>query len=277
MSDGIFSPMLRDLLIFVCLTVSILAFVFAAYAWTMMQDGQKKYVRMQSFMDEYDKMKERMKDVETRLRKEEIKLKATMAANRLGKAGLIPSLKDEEAMDVEALEKLEKAVEKAEAEATAEKLSEEEAAAVTKEVPDDKTPWQAMVDEFNGLAANMNQPRYKQACENFVDKYHLAMLAFTEIDKMTEQPKFVVIGDILQSSLWAMTIEGSGPGKYAVVPNPIKAYNPEAHDHQGMKETFASNFERGTTYTGYQVKLPAIFKAMLGNWRIERPGVIRLS
>ena len=104
MSDGIFSPMLRDLLIFVCLTVSILAFVFAAYAWTMMQDGQKKYIRMQSFMDEYDKMKERMKDVETRLRKEEIKLKATMAANRLGKAGLIPTLKEGEDMDVEELD-----------------------------------------------------------------------------------------------------------------------------------------------------------------------------
>ena len=97
MSDGIFSPMLRDLLIFVCLTVSILAFVFAAYAWTMMQEGQKKYVRMQSFMDEYDKMKDRLKDVESRLRKEEIKLKATMAANRLGRAGLIPTLKEGEA------------------------------------------------------------------------------------------------------------------------------------------------------------------------------------
>ena len=133
MSDGIFSPMLRDLLIFVCLTISILAFVFAAYAWTMMQDGQKKYIRMSAFMDEYDKMKERMKDVESRLRKEEIKLKATMAANRLGRAGLIPTLKEGEEMDVEALEKLEKAVEKAEAEATAEKLTDAEAAAVTKE------------------------------------------------------------------------------------------------------------------------------------------------
>ena len=276
MSDGIFSPMLRDLLIFVCLTISILAFVFAAYAWTMMNDGQKKYVRMQSIMDEYDKMKERMKDVETRLRKEEIKLKATMAANRLGKAGLIPALKDGEEMDAEALEKLEKAVERAEAEATAEKLSEEEAAAVTKEVPDDKTPWQAMVDDFNVLAANMNQPRYRQACEQFVDRHHLALLAFTEIDKMTEQPKFVVIGDLLQSQLWAMTLP-DGPGKYAVVPNPIKAYNRDAHDHQGMKETFASNYEIGGTYSGYQVKLPAIFKATLGNWRIERPGVIRLS
>lgn len=277
MSDGIFSPMLRDLLIFVCLTVSILAFVFAAYAWTMMQEGQKKYVRMQSFMDEYDKMKDRLKDVETRLRKEEIKLKATMAANRLGRAGLIPTLKEGEEMDAEALEKLEKAVERAEAEATAEKLSDQEAAAVTRDLPDEKTPWQAMVDEFNGLAANMNQPRYKQACEQFVSKYHLAMLAFTEIDKMTEQPKFVVIGDILQSNLWAMTVEGAGPGKYAVVPNPIKPYNSDAHEHQGMKETFASNYERGTTYSGYQVKLPAIFKAVLGNWRIDRPGVIRLS
>lgn len=276
MSEGLFSPMLRDLLIFVCLTISLLAFVFGAYAWTMMNDGQKKYTKIAGFMDEYEKMKERMKDVEGRLRREEIKLKATMAANRLGKAGLIPSLKEGEELDTEALEKLEKAVEKAEAEATAEKLSDEEAAAVTKEVPDDKTPWQAMVDEFNALAANMSQPRYKQACEQFVEKHHLALLAFTEIDKMTEQPKFVVIGDILQSNLWAMTIEG-GPGKYAVVPNPIKAYNREAHDHQGMKETFASNYEKGGTYSAYQVKLPAIFKAVLGNWRIERPGVIRLS
>jgi len=276
MSDGIFSPMLRDLLIFVCLTISILAFVFAAYAWTMMNDGQKKYVRMQSFMDEYDKMKERMKDVETRLRKEEIKLKATMAANRLGRAGLIPALKEGEDLVAEALENLERAVEKAEAEAAVEKLTEAEAAAVTKEVPDDKTAWQAMVDDFNVLAANMNQPRYKQACERFVEKYHLALLAFVEIDKMTEQPKFVVIGDILQSNLWAMTVP-DGPGKYAVVPNPIKAYNREAHEHHGMKETFASNYENGAVYSGYQVKLPAMFKAVLGNWRIDRPGVIRLS
>ena len=262
MSDGLFSPMLRDLLIFVCLTISLLAFIFAAYAWTMMQAGQKKYIRMTAFMEEYDKMKERMKDVETRLRKEEIKLKATMAANRLGRAGLIPTLKEGEDLDADALEKLEKAVEKAEAEAAVEKMTEAEAASVTKELPDDKTPWQAMVDEYSVLAANINQPRYRQACEMF--------------DKLTEQPKFVVIGDLLQSSLWAMTIP-DGPGKYAVVPNPIKAYNKEMHEHQGMKETFASNFEKSGTYSGYQVKLPAIFKAMLGNWRIERPGVIRLS
>ena len=276
MSDGIFSPMLRDLLIFVCLTISILAFVFAAYAWTMMNDGQKKYVRMQSFMDEYDKMKERMKDVETRLRKEEIKLKATMAANRLGKAGLIPSLKAGEELDAEALEKLEKAVEKAEAEATAEKLTEAEASAVTKEMPDDKTPWQAMVDEYNTLAANINQPRFGQACERFVEKYHLALLAFTEMDTLTDQPKYVVIDDFGQSNLWAMTVEG-GPGKYAVVPNILKQYNREMHDHMGMKETFASNYEKGGSYSNYQVKLPAMFKAVLGIWRIDRPGVIRLS
>lgn len=276
MSDGLFSPMLRDLLIFVCLTISLLAFVFAVYAWTMMQDSQKKYVKLTAFMGEYEKMKERMKDVETRLRKEEIKLKATMAANRLGRAGLIPTLKEGEDLDAEALEKLEKAVEKAEAEAAVEKMTEAEAAAVTKELPDEKTPWQAMVDEFNVLAANINQPRYRQACEMFVEKYHLALLAFTEIDKLTEQPKFVVIGDLLQSSLWAMTVP-DGPGKYAVVPNPIKAYNKDLHEHQGMKETFASNFEQGGNYTGYQVKLPAVFKAVLGNWRIERPGVIRLS
>ena len=277
MSDGIFSPMLRDLLIFVCLTISILAFVFAAYAWTMMQDGQKKYIRMSAFMDEYDKMKERMKDVESRLRKEEIKLKATMAANRLGRAGLIPTLKEGEEMDVEALEKLEKAVEKAEAEATAEKLTDAEAAAVTKELPDEKTPWQDMVDEFNALAGNMNQPRFGQACERFVEKYHLALLAFAEMDSLTDQPKFVVVDEFAKSCLWAMTIEGAGPGKYAVVPNPIRPYSSDMHEHQGMKETFASNYEKSSNYSTYQVKLPAVFKAVLGNWRIDRPGVIRLS
>ncbi len=274
MSDGLFSPMLRDVLIFVCLTISLLSFVFAAYAWTLVNDSRQKFVKIRSFMDEYEKMKDRMKDVETRLKKEEIKLRATMAANRLGKAGLIPNLKEGEELDVEALEK---AVEKAEAEASAEPLTEAEAAAVTKEPVEDKEPWQAMVEEFNTLAGNVNQPRFGQACERFIEKYHLALLAFTEMDTLTDQPKYVVVDDFAQSVLWAMTIEGEGPGKYAVVPNVLRAYTRDAHEHQGMKETFASNYEKGGSYSGYQVKLPAMFKAVLGNWRIDRPGVIRLS
>ena len=274
MSDGLFSPMLRDVLIFVCLTISLLSFVFAAYAWTLVNDSRQKFVKIRSFMDEYEKMKDRMKDVETRLKKEEIKLRATMAANRLGKAGLIPNLKEGEELDVEALEK---AVEKAEAEASAEPLTEAEAAAVTKEPAEDKEPWQAMVEEFNTLAGNVNQPRFGQACERFIEKYHLALLAFTEMDTLTDQPKYVVVDDFAQSVLWAMTIEGEGPGKYAVVPNVLRAYTRDAHEHQGMKETFASNYEKGGSYSGYQVKLPAMFKAVLGNWRIDRPGVIRLS
>ena len=57
---------------------------------------------------------------------------------------------------------------------------------------------------------------------------------------------------------------------------PLVEYNEELHSHKGMKETFASNYEKGS-FKQLQVKLPAQFTQRLGAWKIVQPGVIKVQ
>ena len=291
MSDGIMSPVLRDIMVMITLIVSIMAFIFAAYAWSMLQSNKQHFTKFYGFMDEYEKLKENMRDVEKRLHKEEIKLKATIAANRLGRAGLIPK-------DNASEEEIEAAIKQAEEEAAQKEAAEAAGAAAGGEAPaaaasagqaaaapagqaapgaqPNVPPWQEFIDKYNELAANMDVPRVMEVCENFVKQNHLATLVFAERDKLTDQMKFAIVEKMPQSVYWAKMVEGE-VGRYVVVPNPMTKYDNDLHENGGMKETFASNYAKGGHYGKYRVKLPALFRAKLGNWRIDKPGLLELG
>lgn len=286
MSDGIMSPVIRDIMVMITLIVSIMAFIFAAYAWSMLQSNKQHFTKFYGFMEEYEKLKENMKEVEKRLHKEEIKLKATIAANRLGRAGLIP--KDnasEEEIEAAIRQAEEEEAQKAEAEKAAAAgapagQAAGQAAGASAGAPASQgqqgPAWQGFIDSYNELAANMDVPRVMEACENFVKQNRLAMLIFAERDKLTDQMKFAIVEKVAQSVYWAKMVEGE-VGRYVVVPNPMAKYENDLHENGGMKETFASNYAKGGHYHQYHVKLPALFRAKLGNWRIDKPGLLELS
>lgn len=292
MSEGIFSPILADIMVMLAMVVSVMAFVFSAYAWSMLTSDRKEFLKLQGIAEECEKLKDRMKGMEKRMHEEEIKLEATVAANRLSRAGLVLD-KDSGEANMEAVKKA------AEEAATAEEAkkgrqgagaAEEGTAAAgggshaaaqgaepRQDAPEDnKAPWKQFIDDYNNLAASMNVPRAMQACENFVKIHKLATLIFYERDKVTDQMKFAMVKEVMQSVYWAKMVPGEA-GRYVVVPNPMAAYTSDLHDNGGMKETFASNYEKGGLYHQYQVKLPAMFKATLGNWRVDKPGLLRLT
>lgn len=296
MSEGIFSPVLTDIMVMLSLIVSVMAFIFAAYAWSMLTGSKREFKKLYGVVGEYEKMKERLKGMEKRLRVEEIKLEATVAANRLSRAGLVLN-KDSGEADMEAVKKA--AEEAAAAEEEAKKAKQEASSegeqgtgeakggaapagdaqgAEPKQAgaEENAPPWKQFVDDYNNLAASMDVPRAMQACENFVKTHNLATLIYYERDKVTDQMKFVMVKEVHQSVYWAKMVPGE-TGRYVVVPNPLATYNNDLHENGGMKETFASNYEKGGLYRQYQVKLPAMFKATLGNWRVDKPGLLRLS
>ena len=130
-------------------------------------------------------------------------------------------------------------------------------------------PWVSFLEDYNHIAASMAVPGQLRACENFVAENSLKILAY--IGNM----QFIPSATVKDSRFWAWQIEGSA--KYAVVPNPMIPYDEDLHSHEGMKETFASNYESGK-YTKYIVDLPAILiYSNKNDWKISEPGVMKLE
>ena len=132
-----------------------------------------------------------------------------------------------------------------------------------------KPVWDTFLENYNHIAESMAVPGQLKACENFVADNDLKILVYTG------DMKFVFVSRVVDSKFWAWRIEEST--KYVVIPNPMITYDEHLHIHEGMKETFASNYENGK-YTRYFVQLPAIFNYDKENgWKILEPGVIKLE
>ena len=138
--------------------------------------------------------------------------------------------------------------------------------------------WQAFVNDYNNLANSMDVPKADQACENFVRNNRLQLLICVEpaaAEQGDGNPLYAPVDEVELSNFWAWQVPGEND-MFAVVPNPLVAYDEDLHSKKGMKETFASNYEKGKC-TNIQVKLPAQFRQKLGAWKIVRPGVIRVK
>ena len=132
-----------------------------------------------------------------------------------------------------------------------------------------KSPWASFLEDYNHIAASMAVPGQLKACENFVTENKLKTLIYTG------SMNFIFASNVAESKFWAWQMEEND--KFVVVPNPMIKYDEELHNHEGMKETFASNYENGK-YTKYFVELPAVLNCDENNkWKILEPGVIKLE
>ena len=147
-------------------------------------------------------------------------------------------------------------------------LSEPRPLNITPLAPQD--PWMDFVAAYNKLAIEMMKPGQLTRCEQFVREQKLRALTYG--GSMTFRPAI----DVRDSSYWAFKLPGAGE-EFAVVPNPMNPCDEELHDHGGLKEIFALNYQGGT-YKKYSVKLPAIFEHDHDKgWTLKNPGVVNLE
>ena len=131
-----------------------------------------------------------------------------------------------------------------------------------------QAPWLNLVDDYNKLAAEMNKPGQLMKCEKFVRNNKLRILTYG--GALTFRPAI----DVKDSGYWAFKCELD---EYAIVPNPMNPCDEDLHEHGGLKEIFALNYQGGT-YKKYSVKLPAIFEHdQEKGWTLKNPGVVNLE
>lgn len=129
-------------------------------------------------------------------------------------------------------------------------------------------PWRDMVEEYNELAEQMAAPGQLKKCERFVQDNKLKILTYG--GAMTFRPAI----DVKDSSYWAFRCSGN---EFAVIPNPMNPCDEDLHEHGGLKEIFALNYQSGV-YRKYSVKLPAIFvQDPTRGWQLKNPGVVNLE
>lgn len=145
-------------------------------------------------------------------------------------------------------------------------LSEPRPQNVTPLAPQD--PWMDFVAEYNKLAIEMAKPGQLTRCEQFVRENKLRALTYG--GAMTFRPAI----DVRDSSYWAFKFSGE---EFAVVPNPMNPCDEDLHEHGGLKDIFALNYQGGV-YKKYSVKLPAIFTYDHDKgWVLKNPGVVNLE
>ena len=129
-------------------------------------------------------------------------------------------------------------------------------------------PWLDFVEKYNQLAEEMSKPGQLKKCEKVVYEFKLRVLTYG--GAMTFRPAI----DVKDSRYWAFKCSSD---EFAVVPNPMHPCDEEFHDHGGMKETYALNYQDGV-YRKYFVKLPAIFTyEPSGGWQLKDAGVVNLE
>ena len=129
-------------------------------------------------------------------------------------------------------------------------------------------PWSDFAEDYNELAKEMSKPGKLKRCERFIRDNNLRILTYG--GALTFRPAI----DVKDSSYWAFKISGD---EFAVVPNPMNPCDEDLHEHGGLKEIFALNYQSGI-YNKYSVKLPAIFTHdPLKGWQLKNPGVVNLE
>ena len=129
-------------------------------------------------------------------------------------------------------------------------------------------PWINFVADYNKLSTEMAKPGQLKRCEKFIHDNKLKTLTYG--GAMTFRPAI----DVKDSGYWAFKCSGD---EFAVVPNPMNPCDEDLHEHGGLKEIFALNYQSGV-YRKYSVKLPAIFtQDPLKGWQLKNPGVVNLE
>jgi hypothetical protein len=241
MEAGLFSPMTAHMVLILVGVISLVALVGISYNYSLMLNARSKIAKIEDMEQELKTLQRELKE-----------LKAQMVKYQFKEAAPIDKGVPKSAVNT--------------------------AAAAAAESPLKQEVWQAFVDDYNNLANSMEVPKAAKACEDFVRNNRLHLLICVETSDTETgggSPLYAPVDEVELSNFWAWQV----PGKeetFVVVPNPLVEYNAELHNRKGMKETFASNYEKGS-FKQIQVKLPARFTQRLGAWKIVQPGVIKVQ
>lgn len=141
-----------------------------------------------------------------------------------------------------------------------------------------KAPWQDFVDAYNALADTAADEKRPALCEKFIKDQKIELLVCVGYDTQhanQHMPQYESTQSLKDAVCWAAPVPGKET-EYAVVPKLDQVYTQELHDKKGLKETFASNFEKGDK-KGIHIRIPAIFHKKGDGWKVANPGVIRLD
>lgn len=241
MEAGLFPPMIAHVVLILVGAISVVALVGIAYNYSIIIGNRGRMAKVDELEQEVKSLQREMKEIR----------------ERVNKAQLKDAVPIDKGVPVSAVNVAKPAADERQ---------------LKQEV------WQKFVDDYNNLANSMNVPKAAEACENFVrtNKVHL-LICVGPADPLTgdNTPVYAPVDKVEESNYWAWDVPGQ-PEDFAVVPNPMVEYTEDLHHHGGMKETFASNFEKASCKQ-IQVKLPAHFTQRLGAWKIVQPGVIRVK
>lgn len=239
MEPALFPPLVANIVLILVGTISVVALIGAAYNYSIIINGRKQI----------DKIEQLERDLKA-LQNEVQEIKGRIAKYQLLEAAPVDKGVPKNAVN------------------THKSVPAEE-----KDLQADV--WSKFVTDYNNLAKSMNVPKAEEACANFVKSYDLHLLICVDSADAGNTPVYAPVDKMEISNFWAWNMTGM-PEDFAVVPNPLLGYDDKLHNHGGMKETFASNYESGS-YQEIQVKLPAHFIQRMGAWKIMQPGVIRLK
>lgn len=241
MEAGLFPPMVAHIVLILVGVISFVALVGISYNYSVHISNREKIAKIEDLEREFKSMQREIKGIKEQLVKYQFK----------------------EAVPVD------KGVPKSAFNVASASADE---GALKQEV------WQRFVDDYNNLANSMEVPKAAKACEDFVRNNRLHLLICVETSDTETgggSPLYAPVDEVELSNFWAWQVPGK-EDTFVVVPNPLVEYNAELHNRKGMKETFASNYEKGS-FKQIQVKLPARFTQRLGAWKIVQPGVIKVQ
>lgn len=137
--------------------------------------------------------------------------------------------------------------------------------------------WKPFIHDYNNLSYNKtNSFQDRTDRKNFVQNNTIKSFDCTNFEARLRSPSLAIefaSVDTANGMYWALPLKNS---LYAVVPNLKTTYEFQLHETAGMKETFISNYDKGS-YNKIIVKKPAIFDYANGNWTLKERGEIELS
>lgn len=238
MEEAMVSPLFSSVLNFLALGLSVVLLFAVAYLWSSNSNKAAEIARIQT---ELNRVKKNLNALETKVNQMR-EPKIVSDVPQVEPFGIDFSLDDDDDDFPRPLTKMSP-------------LSPQE-------------PWINFVKEYNDLAAEMAKPGQLKRCEKFVHDNKLKTLTYG--GAMTFRPAI----DVKDSGYWAFKNLGE---EFAVVPNPMNPCDEDLHEHGGLKEIFALNYQNGV-YRKYSVKLPAIFtQDPLKGWQLKNPGVANLE
>lgn len=240
MEETMVSPLMSDALNFLALGLSVVLLFAVAYLWS---SNNTKTAELKQLQEDMRRVKKNLSTVEEKVN--QIR-EPTVVADVQQAAPFGIDLSDVEEDD---------------------DLSQPLSLKISPK-PAPPKPWLKFIEEYNKFSSTLAAPGELRKCEKFVQENKLKILSYSG----TMNFRHAI--DVKDSSYWAFKCPDD---EYAVVPNPMVPCDEELHEHGGIKEIYALNYQSGV-YRKYFVKLPAIFtQDQAKGWTFKDAGVVNLE